>query len=373
MTATGTCAVVREREREDGREREGVPVSDLAGDLSGIYARVSALVGRLGDELPAPCTAGFAVPAAARYTADERTRLLMHAPQLGRVLRPLATPVTLHPWYAEPPTDWLLAFAPGWTATQTAPATPPAEAWQTVIQQYPALARIGGRVPSDAPGYWWELPTTETAPATPTLALLPTSAAACAAVVPAGTVLAAGGVRVPTDDAIVHGVLMSALAWWWLCMSDATPFDTQRVAALPLPAVPPEQWQQVGHAVEQQVAAAQSLAELHTTTVYRVLKDLAPVGAQPVVALQRWWHLDLYSLCGLLAEHYRSDIPVPYRDAWEDWLVGQRRRYTSTSERLAAQQAALDEQVSMLYGLTAAEHAALMVATPRPVYYPASP
>lgn len=340
-------------------------------DLSHVRARLSALVGRLGDELPAPCTSGYAAPAPARYTADERTRLLMHAPQLGRVLRPLATPATLHPWYAAPPTDWLLAFAPGWTATQVAPDTAPAAAWQVVAQQYPALARTGRTTPATALGYWWELPADVTAPATPTLAVLPTSAAACAAVVPAGTVLAVEVLRVPTDDAIVHGLLMSALVWWWLRPPDAPPCAAQRLAAVPLPAAPPEQWQQVGHTAERQVAAAQSLADLHTTTVTRIVKDLAPMGAQPVAALQRWWQLDLFGLCELLAAHYRSDIPVPYRDAWEDWLVGQRRRYTSTLERLTAQQATLDAQVSELYGLTAAEHAALMVATPRQRYYPA--
>lgn len=341
---------------------------------------------QIGAELPAPIRAGTVESTTAPLVDREAyKRLLLLDPTYSALLVPLVQATEIHPWHRTERTAWLVAPPAGWTAQTFRADLTPAAAWQTIQQRFPALARhltphdqtLHPGAPATPASYWWETTPDSLATSTsgyllvPNRLVRPTAAAA-----PARFAATVDLLLIPDDNPILLGLLMSRVYWFVLTQTtahqpqpdDSAPYliSPQALSQLPIPAAPPDAYERVGTLAEELQQLSTQRATLERDGLTHIIKNLTPPGAQPTAPLQRWWMLSLLELCAELATSYNADLPVEFRDEWENWLIGRRQQHQALTETLVKQEFALNQQVYQLCGLTA--DAVTLLEQQAPIY-----
>lgn len=283
-----------------------------------------------------------------------RNQIVIFDPACAPLLQPVLPASDLRPWHSPTGQWWRLAIPSGWTAKTLGPGLNPPDAWQKLAARYPLIAqRLAPLAPANVVDYWWEEP--PVAPVALPFICWPSGAAApCWSWVEAAALPVGAACYLPQADPYMLGLLASDTVWAYLSASAAGQDQPEccsavAVAAVPIPAAAAAERSAVGDLALNIVAEARTLADLEHNAGQRLLKNLGPPGAQLSPALQHWWQLNFPSLRRELVAAFNNDIPLNYRDEWEDWLVSQRRAHHQFSRNIANLTGQLNTRVAALY------------------------
>jgi hypothetical protein len=304
-----------------------------------------------------------------------RRELIIFDPSCAPLLKPIWLAVELRPWYAATESHWLLDLPAGWTETTFGAGLSSAAAWQRLVARYPAIARHLERYAPDdqalpPDGYWWELPSYDTAAFALPRICWPLRAASPRFVWDtAPTRIDGASACLSQATPYLHGMLASRVAWWLLCASNATPPGTLKrltprvLANLPIPTAPEAERAAIGALAQQLTAEASARYQLHTDTRRRILKDLGPPGAQFSERLYHWWELDFMTFRTELVAVFDNDIPARYRGEWQQWLATQQQMHAQHTAAMIRLETNLNMHVATLFDLSRAEAALIVEQT----------
>ena len=171
-----------------------------------------------------------------------------------------------------------------------------------------------------------------------------------------------------TGDWFLLGLLNSSIMW--MVFSSMTTMmrggfyeaTTQNINLLPIPAATEAQKAQIAELAQ----ACQTLTEqryaIEQKVAHRLVSNICPSekSAKLTQKAQTWWTLDFTSLQNELKKSFglkASDklIPLKDQDEWEDYVSSNRQHIAQLNQQISEKEAAMNQAVYGLFGLTEEE------------------
>jgi hypothetical protein len=298
--------------------------------------------------LPQPCQAGIAPAPKVAFVLDKATRdrLLLLDTSLAPYLRRYLSSDDIERYTVCDEHRFLLALPAGWTRTLDAHAHP-SDAWHTLAEHAPALARHLAIPATERPHhqYWWELDDHTALPARHQSIItwrIHRSQLWFARTTPGFVSAAAWFV---SEGMWQAGLLNSSPMQRWL--NRATIKSSRDlpavVDALPVPQsliADPELERLATHAAETHQA------RMSTTRagVQSLVRAFAPLGAKVPASLYDWHTFDFARLQQALRRAFQGDIPERHHAEWHQWLTTGQAQHAD----LVAQAQRIDQRINAL-------------------------
>lgn len=298
--------------------------------------------------LPQPCQAGVTPTPKVAFVLDKATRdrLLLLDTTLAPYLRRYLSSDDIERYAVHDEARFLLALPAGWTRTLDAHA-PPHDAWHTLAEHAPALARHLAIPATERPHshYWWEMDDRTQLPARHQRIVtwrIHRSQLWFTQTEPGFVSAAAWFV---SDNLWQVGLLNSSPMQRWLNRATIKSHrDVPAVVdALPVPktlVADPELERLAQHATET------NQARLNTTRagVQALVRAFAPLGAKVPAYLYEWHTLDFAHLQAALRRAFQGDIPERHQAEWRQWLTTGQAQHGD----IVAQAQRIDQRINAL-------------------------
>ncbi|SEH04229.1 Eco57I restriction-modification methylase domain-containing protein [Candidatus Venteria ishoeyi] len=158
------------------------------------------------------------------------------------------------------------------------------------------------------------------------------------------------------------GLLNSHL--YWFLIKSLCPFvrggyyevRSQYIQTLPIPPATEAQKQSIAQIAENCQKIAENRYQKQQA-VRRRIPDLCPAEREAKLntKLKNWWQLDFPAFRKEIKKAFKQDIPLQDRNDWEHWLTQERATIEALSAQLQQQETVLNNEVYVLFDLTAEE------------------
>lgn len=321
---------------------------------------------KLGDVYGSPCR-GVVTGLNEAFVVDRGTRddLIRRDPKSAELLKPFLVGDDLKKWRVEPSDQWLIYIPKNRIDIDDYPA----------IRDHLAPFRNRPSAKTDlerraTKQEWFELQQPQAAYAEhmerPKIVYGHFSANALFSIDKAGFYSNDKSYFIPSADAYLLGLLNSAV--YWFLFTSIAPFvrggyyeaRVQYIETLPVPRAPADVVEEISRRACAAQGAAESRRGMHRAFARRI-PDLAPGGRVDKLpgALQAWWQHDFSAFRAAIKKHFKQDIPLAERSAWEHYLEAERAKVLALDAEIARLEAELDRAVYTLFGLTESEIALL--------------
>lgn len=186
-----------------------------------------------------------------------------------------------------------------------------------------------------------------------------------------GSYLANTAYFIPGSDAYLLALLCSR-ALWWVATGFATEYSggyfrlfSQYVEQLPIPDASPPDRSRLAELATDAQAVAEARRDVIRNWGHRVLRDLAPGGAEGGAKLGELLADSVPPFAAFTAEvkkRFRRELSLAERDDWEAALLAARERIAQHDLRIAQCEREIDAIVYRLFGLTPEEIALIEAA-----------
>lgn len=301
-----------------------------------------------------------------------RDRLIADDPNCETIIKPIVSGKDVRPWYVENDDQWLIGLTYGWTKETFGAGLSEPVAWEKLRAKYPTIAthlepfNESGRKRTDKGEYWWELrPCSYYDKFEKPKILWPDICKYPRFVYDTdGLFLTNTGYIMPIDDLYALGFLSSRVAWF-IVTQISIPLGEragmnryrlidQYMRPFPIPDAVPSARKSIASLAEQLSQTAKKRHKLYRTTRHRILTDLG--GTKLNQKLTFWWELsDFTAFRTEIKKAFKTDIPVGERDDWETYLQTQQETHHQLTNRIIADEQALNTAVYKLFNLNDAE------------------
>ncbi|MFM2031456.1 MAG: hypothetical protein RLZZ297_221 [Chloroflexota bacterium] len=279
-----------------------------------------------------------------------RDRIVLLEPALAPLFRRYVGSEDIQRYACVPSSKYLLALPSGWTSTSCGASAAGLAGWDAIADCHPALARHLALPVADRPkndSFWWELPADTVLPGRDRAVITMewNRTLLWCTRTPVGSVSAAEWIDCDADWVLgylnalpVQRYIQAARAAnprWTPALLDQLPVPTLLVDDPTLTEL-----------AAQNARLHQERVQLLHDGLATLIRNFAPLGAQPTAPLQRWVELDYPALNKALAKAFRNDIPIAVQPQWQQWHELQRQRYSELSQQVSFVDGALTKAVT---------------------------
>lgn len=268
---------------------------------------------------------------------SQRDRLVLLEPQLAPLIRRYHTSDDVQRYSVLPSTRFVLCLPAGWTTRMCATTASGNEAWQCIAERFPALSRHLALAVAERPfaqGHWWELPADSVLPPPQaTMTWQPQRTHMHFASVSSGAVCATPWYQHVTPWLL--GYLNSTPLQRWIQRTSSArqALPSTLVDEIPL-ATAAINHPQLDALAQESMTLTNQRHQLIQSGILTLIRNFAPLGATPNVALKGWYDLDFTGLRRALVRAFKNDIPERLHPEWAEWLTTQQHHYTEMTQHI---------------------------------------
>lgn len=270
----------------------------------------------------------------------QRDRLVLLDTQLAPLIRRYSISDDIQRYGMIPCHKYLLCLPAGWTMRHCQTTAHGNDAWQSIAEYYPALARhlaIPVAERPFTPNHWWELPSDAIIPhpQQPMCTWQAVRTQVHFSVVPTGHIIA--NPWVPNDAPWLLGVLNSTPMQRWIQRTSArtAQIATNMIDDLPIPTALIDH-PELHRLASATISIAAQRIQLNQQGLATLVRSFAPLGVPAAAGLRTWYDMDLAGLRVALRKSFKNDIPERLHDEWRTWLTQQRDQHDSLGQQISS-------------------------------------